>query len=332
MPEFANLHHHTTQSYGDGYGPVAAHVARAAELGYKYIAATEHGNVNSHFQLEKEAIKAGLIPIFGLEAYCGSVLEENDQRRLYHDKNGETQLRPAKGQYKNHLTILARNSEGYRNLNRIVTRSWLDYYYHPTVSGSSLAANATGLVVLSGCSGSLLACTLLGGKGVPEHLKEPAVASALRVVEAFIDTFGENYYIEVQPFPELERVCAMNHVYEVLSRETGVPLVVTHDVHYPTMDDADMQAVLHAVHRGKHSVDDVMRDWNYQVPLTLPSSDDELAARLIRTGMSKRAAHSAIANSAGIAETCNVTLPKAERLRYPISEKDLEPWLSSQER
>jgi DNA polymerase III alpha subunit len=103
-------------------------------------------------------------------------------------------------------------------------------------------------------------------------------------------------------------------------------MVVTHDVHYPTMDDAEMQAVLHAVHRGKHSVDDVMREWNYDVPLCLPDSDRELADRLIRTGMSKRAAHSAIATSARIAEECNVTLPKAERLRYPISDEDLVPW------
>jgi len=324
--EFVNLHHHSTHSYGDGFGTPAQHAARAAQLGYTAIAFTEHGNVSSHFQGEKAALAAGLKPIFGLEAYCGSTLEENDERRLHYDSNGETQLRPAKGQYKNHLTILARNNEGYKNLNRIVTQSWLDYYYHPTVSGTSLSANREGLVILSGCSGSLLACSLLGGKGTPEHHNSPDYSAARGTIEGFLNTFGESYYLEVQPFYELERCCAMNPAYERLGSEFGIPLVVTHDVHYPTMDDAEMQAVLHAVHRGKHSVDDVMREWNYDVPLTLPDSDRALADRLQRTGLSRRAAHDCIETSAYIAEQCNITLPKAERLTYPISDEDLVPW------
>jgi DNA polymerase-3 subunit alpha len=322
--EFVNLHHHTTFSFGDGFGPVATHVERAAELGYVAIAATEHGNVSSHFQLEKLALKAGIKPIFGLEAYCGSVLEENDERRLVM-RNGEVELLPAKGQFKNHLTILARDAEGYRNLNRIVTQSYLDYYYHPTVSGHSLHANREGLAVLSGCTGSLLACTLIGGKGIPDTGGEQ-MESAAEVIDKFKAVFGKWYFLEVQPFYELEAVRRINPAYEILSKEMGVPLVVTHDVHYPTMDDAEMQAVLHAVHRGAHTVDDQLREWNYDVPLTLPSSDKSLAKRLVRTGMSARAAHSAIERSAEVASICNVTLPKAERLRYPISEEDLVPW------
>jgi DNA polymerase III subunit alpha len=304
---FVNLHHHSTFSYGDGFGTPADHAQRAAALGYDAVALTEHGNTSSHFQLEKAALKAGIKPIFGVEAYCGPVDE------------GE------RGQYKHHLTILAANGEGYRGLNRLVSQSWADAYYHPTVSGRSLAANASGLVVLSGCSGSLLACSLLGGKGTPEK-SEPDHLAARAVAERFYALFGENYYLEVQPFWELERTNAINPAYERLSRVTGIPLVVTHDVHYPTMDDATMQAVLHAVHRGKASVDDAMREWNYDVPLTLPESDGELLDRLIKTGLSKRAADQAIDSSAEIARQCNVTLPKAERLRYPIAEDDMKPW------
>jgi DNA polymerase-3 subunit alpha len=322
---FVNLHGHTTFSFGDGFGTPQQHVERAAELGYNAIAATEHGNVSSHFQLEKAAIKAGIKPIFGLEAYCGSVLEENDERRLA-GKESAPYLRPARGQFKHHLTILAASAGGYRNLNRIVTQSYLDYYYHPTVSGTSLSANSDGLIVASGCSGSQLACALLGGKGTPEHNDRPDYAAAREVMGSFIRVLGDRYYLEVQPFYELERSCAMNKAYERLSKETGVRLVVTHDVHYPTMDDAEMQAVLHAVHRGKASVDDVMREWNYDVPCTLPESDRALADRLVRTGMSPAASREAIATSTDIAERCNVTLPKAERLSYSITEEDLKPW------
>ncbi len=308
---FVNLHHHSTFSFGDGFGTPAQHVQRAMELGYSAITLTEHGlgSVSSHWQLEKEATKAGIKPIFGCEIYCGAVDPEH------------------RGQFKNHLTVLAKDQDGYRNLSRIVTQSYLDYYYHPTVSGASLAANKAGLCVLSGCSGSFLACRLLGGKGTPEHNDTPDYEAAGEVIGRFMAWFGEAYYLEVQPFYEIERTCAMNPAYEKLGKEYGIRLVVTHDVHYPAMDDAEMQAVLHAVHRGKHSVDDVMREWNYDVPLCLPDSDRALADRLIRTGMSKRAAHDAIATSARIAEECNVTLPKASRLKYPASDKDLEPWI-----
>ena len=311
----------------DGYGSPKDHVNRAVELGYSAVAATEHGNVSSAFQFEKAAIKAGIKPIFGMEAYCGSVLEENDDARLEMDGSGDVFLRPARGQYKHHLTILAENAEGYRSLNKIVTRSYLDYYYHPTVSGDNLADNSEGIIVLSGCSGSLLACSLLGGKGTPEHIDAPDWGAAEQVIEKFRDLFGDRYFLEIQPFYELPRSCAMNKAYERLSKQFDIPLVVTHDVHYPKMDDAEMQAVLHAVGRGKASVDDALRSWNYDVPLTLPSSDKALAARLKRTGITHGSAWAAIAASAYVGSLCNVTLPKAERLRYTMAEGDLDPWV-----
>jgi DNA polymerase III subunit alpha len=325
--KFVNLHHHSTFSFGDGYGTPAQHVARAAELGYSALALTEHGNTSSFFQLEKYALKAGIKPIFGLEGYCGSVLEENDERRLIELPDGEVILATAKGQFKNHLTILAKDQDGYQNLNRIVTQSYRDFFYHPTISGTSLANNASGLIILSGCSGSLLACTLLGGKGIPEPEGGYDWDGAAEVIARFIYSFGDNYYLEIQPFHELERTCKLNAAYVKLSKAMDVPLVVTGDVHYPRPEDAEMQAILHAVHRGKATVDDQMREWNYDVLLTLPESDEILADKLVKTGLSPRLASEAIKNSAYIADQCNVTLPKAERLRYTAIEKDLEPWV-----
>jgi DNA polymerase-3 subunit alpha len=309
MPRYVNLHHHSTFSHGDGHGTPKQHVERAAALGYPAIALTEHGGVSSHFQLEKYALKAGIKPIFGLEAYTGNVDVGNRQ------------------QFKFHLTILAENQNGYRNLNRLVTQSWRDYYYHPTISGPTLQSHAEGIVVLSGCTGSLLACSLVGGKGIPE----PAGSGfgwddARLVIHRFQRIFGARYFLEVQPFWELEKTCKINPAYARLSRETGVPLVVTCDVHYPNPEDGEMQAILHAVHRGKHSVDDVMREWNYAVPMTLPESDKDLGERLMKTGLSRTEAWEAICNARYVADSCNVTLPKAERLRYPIQEGDHRPW------
>jgi len=310
---FVSLHHHTTFSFlGDGFGTPAQHVERAAELGYSAMALTEHGNVSSHFQFEKAAITKGIKPIFGIEAYTGAV-DENRQ------------------QFKYHLTILAGDSDGYKNLNRIVTQSYLDSYYYPTVSGRNLQEHSDGLLVLSGCSGSLLACSLLGGKGIPvpggeERRPGEAWNDAEALISRFQDLFGDRYFLEVQPFYELERSCTMNPAYAKLSRMTGVPLVVTQDIHYPHPEDSEMQAILHAVRRGAHTVEDQMREWNYAVPMTFPESDKALGERLMKTGLSRSEAWEAIKNTAIIAGRCNVTLPKAKRLQYPISEDDLKPW------
>jgi DNA polymerase III subunit alpha len=307
---FFNGHHHTTFSFGDGYGTPVEHVERAVELGYSAIAATEHGNVSSHFQLEKAALAKGIKPVFGLEAYTGAVDEEHRQ------------------QYKFHLTILAENVNGYQNLNRIVSQSYRDSYYHPTVSGESLQRNSEGLVILSGCTGSLLACALVGGKGIPEPTSRDGYAwdDARLVIQRFAAIFGSRYFLEIQPFWELEKSARINTAYAKLSRETGVPMVVTNDVHYPRPEDSEMQAILHAVRRGKHTVEDAMREWNYEVPMTLPESDKDLGERLMKTGLTRAEAWEAICVSADIGEMCNVTLPKAERLRYPIDRTDLEPW------
>jgi DNA polymerase-3 subunit alpha len=306
---FFNLHGHSTFSHGDGHRTPAQHVIRACQLGYAGLALTEHGGVSSHFQLEKHALAAGIKPVFGLEAYTGPV-GELAQRVKYH------------------LTILAKDVNGYRNLNRLVTQSWRDHFQHPTVSGANLQSHSEGLAVLSGCTGSLLACTTIGGKGIPKPDTRDGYDwdGARLVISKFAALLGADYFLEVQPFHELEDTCRINPAYELLSKEMDVPLVVTCDVHYPFPEDHVMQAVLHAVHRGKHTVEETMREWNYKVPMTLPESDRTLHERLVKTGLSRGAAWQAILNSEYIAEMCNVTLPKAERLTYPISAKDLEPW------
>ncbi len=148
---FASLHHHSTFSFLDGYGTPETHVNRAAELGMTAMALTEHGNVSSHVRLEQAANEQGVQPIFGCELYTEETATEGTRR-------------------KNHLTVLAGSDEGYRNLLRLVSRGWAEgFYYEPTVNGHMLAEHAEGLVILSGCSGSLLATTLVGGKNVTEE-------------------------------------------------------------------------------------------------------------------------------------------------------------------
>jgi DNA polymerase-3 subunit alpha len=307
LNKFVSLHHHSTYSYLDGYGMPDQHIARTVEMEQWAQALTEHGNVSSHVKHEQAAVKAGIKPLFGIEAYTGAVGEDA-------------------GRFKWHLTILAENAEGYRNLLRLTSRGWAEgFYYEPTVSGEMLADHSEGLVVLSGCSGSLLACTLLGGKGTPEHHGRPDLKAAIKVAKNFQEIFGDRYYLEVQQFPELERTRAMNEAYQTLSEKTGIPLVATCDVHYPYPDDNEMQVILHAVDRGgkNNTFEKQQQSWGYDVRLT--TWDDRTLMRRMRdTGLSKKSAASALANTGVIAERCTVTLPKMKALEFPSKKDSLQ--------
>jgi DNA polymerase-3 subunit alpha len=300
---FVSLHHHTTFSYLDGYGMPETHIERAVELGMRAQAFTEHGNVTSHVKAEQAGIKHGVKPIFGIEAYTGGVGED-------------------KGRFKWHLTILAMNDEGYRNLLRLTSLGWAEgFYYEPTISGEMLAKHNEGLIVLSGCSGSKLAVDLLGGKGTPEHNSEPDYQAAVDTAMKFKELLGDRYYLEVQQFPELERSKAMNIAYEKIGRELGIPLVATCDVHYPQPADNKVQLVLHAVDRGgkNNTVEKQAQGWGYDVKLTL-WDDDTLFKRMRDSGLSKKAAQEALRNTGVIADRCDVKLPKLKELEFPSPE------------
>lgn len=279
-----------------------AHVARAADLGMSAIAFTEHGNVSSHVKAEKAGQQYGIKTLYGCELYTASTQTQS----------------------KWHLTALAENADGYANLNRLVSRAWAEgFYYWPTVSGSMLADHADGLIVLSGCADSLLSCTLLGGKSngpKRETASSWDIDAAERVVRNFADLLGDGYYLETQQFPELQRCRTLNPILAELSRRTGVPLVATADVHYPMPEDNDMQKILHAAGRGTGSVEAQEATWEYDIRLTLPLSDRQIRSALMRTGLTGRQAEQAIYSTGEIADRCTVTLPKNERIRFPMPE------------
>ena len=304
--KLVSLHHHSTYSFLDGHGTPEQHLQRASELGYTHLAFTEHGNVSSHFRAEKAANKIGTVkPIFGIEAYT-SPEELMDRQTKYH------------------LTILAQNLTGYRNINQLVTRSFKQHKWHPTMTGGDLAEFNDGLVVLSGCSGSYMACHIVGGKGfaVPEtkEQKWDGINKAGVIAENFVRMMPGRFYLEVQVFPELESIRKINRAYRYLHETTGIPLVATLDCHYVRPEDNEMQVILHACGpqgRGQATADEMLRSWNYDVLLTLPETDKIVVKRLVDTGLTREQAWQAIDNTALIAGQCNVTLPKVERLRFP---------------
>lgn len=297
--KYVSLHHHSTFSFLDGYQMPEAHVRRAADLRMSALALTEHGNISSHVKLEIAAQTHGIKPIFGVELYCGGVEEDTKTQR------------------KNHLTILAENATGYANLMRTVTDSWSDYYYEPTTSGANLARHKSGLIVLSGCTGSLMSTSLIGGKNVDP--KDASLERGLGVAKKFLRTFGDSYYLEVQAFPMLENVCRLNVMVAEISKRTGIPLVASGDCHYTTPDESEIQQILHNVRGGnRQTLEQQAQAWGYDVPLAPPLNDKEILDRLVATGLTKRQATEAIMNTAVIAERCNVELPKMPQLRFPL--------------
>lgn len=303
---YVSLHHHSTYSYLDGFGLPESHVERAGEIGMQAMALTEHGNISSHVKLEKAAVEAGIKPLFGVELYMGDTAFKEDKGRV----EGTTQR-------KNHLTVLAENTEGYRNLLRLVTKSWDQFFYEPTVSPRDLAELKRGLVVLSGCTGSLLSTSLIGGKNVP--VEEASYARGRQIAQAFKRQLGDAYYLEVQAFPELENVCRLNQMMERLSNELGIPLVATGDVHYTRPSESEMQQILHNVRGGgRKTLEEQAREWGYDVPLSPPTSDRYIYRRLRATGLSHKAAIQAVLNTELIAQRCNVTLPRMEMVKFPV--------------
>lgn len=305
--QYVSLHHHSTFSYGDGYGLPEEHVTFCATAGMKAMALTEHGNLSSHVQLEKACQKAGIKPIFGLEAY----------------------IAPPKTARKFHQTILAMNHIGLENLNRLVTQSYKDFYKWPTIHLHRLEEFSDGLIVLSGCADSALSCTLLGGKSFGEKrdaFTKEQYANTIRLARWYEKVFGDRYYLECQRFPQLGRTRALNAAFERVSSDTGIPLVATSDCHYVYARDNEMQKILHAAHRGS-SVDAVEASWEYSCTLDIPESDTRVYDNLCETGLSSDASAEAIASTSKIADRCNVVLPKVETIKYPISNEDWEPWV-----
>lgn len=298
---FVSLHHHSTFSFLDGFQMPEAHVRRATEINMGALAMTEHGNIFSHVKLEKAAQEQGVKPIFGCEFYVGWT---DEKRRT---------------QKKNHLTVIAKNAEGYGNLLMLTSRSWREgFYYEPTVDWNWLREHQKGLVILSGCQGSALFTACVGGKHVdPKDASEARGLAAAKKMSEWFDDF----YVEVQAFPELEKTCQGNPMLARIAAKIKRPLVATMDCHYTAPEEAEIQKILHNIRPGENrTLEEMEQEWGYDVPLTPPPTDMALYRRLMLTGLSKEQAIEAIVSTEEIAQAASVTLPRQPRVEFPLPE------------
>jgi len=233
---FAHLHCHSHYSLLDGAGPISGLVERAKGHGMNALALTDHGNLHGAVQFYTACRGADLNPIIGYEAYIapGSRL----------DKGGTMK----EASY--HLTLLAQNRTGFKNLVKMASAASLEgFYFKPRIDKELLAEHSEGIICLSGCVSSELNHKILQGHGSDKDLKE-----AMDVAGWFHDVFGDRYYIEIMNNGVDVQQMALEGAVDIANR-VGLPLVATSDCHYVDPEDAEAQDVLLCINTGKYRTD-----------------------------------------------------------------------------
>ncbi len=275
--KFTHLHVHSHYSLLDGLGKIQELVGRAAELGMDSLALTDHGALYGAVEFYQKAKKAGVKPILGCELYIAY--------------EGMRDRRPGIDDKRFHLTVLARDNEGYQNLIKLVTQAHLEgFYYKPRVDKEALRKHSRGLIALSGC---------FNGE-IPRAIQAKNTEKAEGLAREYQDIFGkENFYLEVQPHYNYPDQKTIEGGLVVLSKKTGARMVATNDIHYITPEDADAQDILVSVQTGNRLGDEDR--------LTMKGAD--LSVRSAKE-MTELFSHlpEAIASTEEIASRCSVEI------------------------
>ena len=218
---FTHLHLHTEYSLLDGACRIEPLLDRAKALGQTSVAITDHGVMYGVVNFYKAAKARGIKPIIGCEIYVA--------------KRGMTDKVHGIDNENRHLVLLCKNETGYRNLVAIVSKAWTEGFYNkPRADFDLLREHSEGLIALSAC---------LAGE-IPRALSVGAYDSAKEAALRYREIFGaENFYLELQDHG-LENQAYVNPQLIRLSRETGIPLVVTNDCHYIRKEDTKMHHIL----------------------------------------------------------------------------------------
>ncbi len=222
---FIHLHTHSHYSLLDGLSKLPEMVALAKKHDMPALGLTDHGNMYGAIEFYKAAKKADIKPIIGVEAYIAA--------RSRFDKE------PSVDAKRYHLTLLAKNATGYRNLLKLVTAANLEgYYYKPRMDHDLLRAYSEGIVCLSGCFGSELS----------RALARNDEAEAERIAHLYQEIFGaENYYFEIMHHPGVEGLMDVRSKIIALGKQLNIPLVGTQDSHYLHKGDKRAHETLLAI-------------------------------------------------------------------------------------
>ena len=274
---FTHLHVHTEYSLLDGSNKITEYVKRVKELGMDSAAITDHGVMYGVIDFYKACKAEGIKPILGCEIYVAP------------NSRFDKELTGGEDRYY-HLVLLAENNTGYDNLMRIVSRGFTEgYYYKPRVDMEILKEFHEGIIALSAC---------LAGE-VQRYIQKGLVEEAKKSALKYRDCFGEgNFFLEMQDhgLPEQRMV---NTTLMQMSKELGIPLVVTNDVHYTYAEDVKPHDILLCIQTGKKLADeDRMR---YEGGQYFVKSEEEMKGLFPY-------AWEAVENTQRIADRCNVEI------------------------
>ncbi|TWT98968.1 DNA polymerase III subunit alpha [Neorhodopirellula pilleata] len=282
IPPFVHLHCHSHYSLLDGAGDIGKLVKRAVDHGMNALALTDHGNLHGALEFYRKAKDAGINPIIGYEAYIapGSRF----------DKGGASSSKAASY----HLTLLAQNRQGFKNLIKLASAASLEgFYFKPRIDKEILEKYSEGIVCLSGCVSSEFSRAVLKGIDTAEH-----EAEARNIAGWFHNVFGDRYFIEIMN----NDVDIQRHQLEgavEIAKRMGLPLVATSDCHYVNQEDSEAQDIMLCINTGRFRTDNTrMKMENDQFFLRSPQQMYEKFPGL----------EDAVARSQQIADTVDIEL------------------------
>ena len=274
---FAHLHVHTEYSLLDGSNKIKEYVKRVKELGMDSAAITDHGVMYGVIDFYRAAKEAGIKPIIGCEVYVAP------------NSRFDKELTGGDDRYY-HLVLLAENNTGYANLMKIVSKGFTEgYYYKPRVDMEVLNRYHEGIIALSAC---------LAGE-VARYIQKGLIDEAKKAALKYQDCFGKgNYYLELQDHG-IPNQRTVNTALLSMSKELGIPLVATNDVHYTYREDEKPHDILLCIQTAKKLADeDRMR---YEGGQYYVKSEEEMKGLFPY-------AWEAVENTQDIADRCNVDI------------------------
>ncbi len=225
--EFNHLHVHSHYSLLDGLSKIDQIIDRAKKLDMKAVALTDHGVLYGAVEFFKKAKAKKIKPIIGCEIYVASN-KLNEKRPNIDDK-------------RNHLILLVKNSQGYRNLVKLVTIAHLQgFYYKPRIDEEVLAKHSNGLIALSGC---------IQGK-IPQLIIKNKIKQAQETALKYKEIFKNDFYLELQKHPNIKEQEIANKGMIEISQKLSIPIVATNDCHYLEKDDNPAQDILMLINTG----------------------------------------------------------------------------------
>ena len=291
MPKFTHLHVHSHYSLLDGLPKIDELLDYVKELGMDSVAITDHGVMYGAVEFYKKAKAKGVKPIIGCEVYTAF-------EKL-------TDKRPGIDAPRNHLILLAKNEQGYKNLVKLVSIAHMDgYYYKPRIDDEVLEKYTDGLIGLSACVQGKIPRLLLAGK----------IDEAETLAKKYESWFGKgSFYLELQYHASIPEQKIANERLVALSKKTGIPLVCTNDIHYLRKEDAEAQDILMLINTGADIND----------PERLSMTQDDFSMKSPQQMAEEFKDYpEAIENTQKIADACNLEmeLGKTKLPVFPLPE------------